>query len=59
MTEDKNPMAGIAGVIGGTTIAMIALVLIFSPVNAWVIAPIVASMAVLGIFLGYFASKKK
>ena len=59
MKGDKNPQVGIAGAIGGTTIVMIALVVIFANVHAWVIAPIVGFMALLGIFLGYSASKKK
>jgi predicted membrane channel-forming protein YqfA (hemolysin III family) len=54
----KNPYTGIAGVIGGTTIAMIALIVIFAPVYAWTVVLVVISMAILGIALGAFASKK-
>lgn len=59
MKEDKNPYPGIAGAIGGTTIAMIALIVIFASQYAWVTVPIIAFMSLLGIMLGYFASKKK
>ena len=58
MANQKSPFVGIAGAIGGVTVAMVALIVIFSPGSAWVIAPIVFCMAVLGITLGYFASKK-
>jgi hypothetical protein len=59
MKDEKNPLVGIAGVIGGTTIAMIALIVIFASSSAWVIAPVVVFMSLLGIMLGHFASRKK
>lgn len=57
--EEKNPLVGIAGAIGGTTIVMIALIVIFAGHSAWVIAPVVAFMSVMGMVLGYFAGRKK
>jgi len=59
MKNEKNPYVGIASAIGGTMIAMIALIVIFANENAWVIAPLAAFMALLGIMLGYFAGRKK
>ncbi|MFH1510843.1 MAG: phosphatase PAP2 family protein, partial [Candidatus Woesearchaeota archaeon] len=56
--QGKSPYPGIAGAVGGTTIAMIALVVVFASSQAWVILPIVLFMSLLGIMLGYFASKK-
>ena len=54
----KDPFVGIAGTCGGIMIPLIAIILIFAKDEAWVIVPVAASMAVMGIFLGYFASKK-
>lgn len=56
---EKNPYVGIAGAVGGTTIAMIALIVIFANEHAVVIAPVVFCMALMGILLGFFASRKK
>jgi len=39
-------------------IPIIAVVLIFARERAWILAPITMAIAVMGIFLGYFASKK-
>ena len=54
----RNPYTGIAGAIGGTTIVMIALIVIFAPAYAWISIFIVVAMVILGIALGAFASKK-
>ena len=56
---DKNPLVGIAGAIGGTAIGMIALLVIFAPDYAWTSIFVVMFMAILGIFLGHYATKKK
>ncbi|MBW8002883.1 MAG: hypothetical protein FVQ80_12820 [Planctomycetes bacterium] len=53
-----NPFVAIAAVCGGMMVASVAIILIFAKDAAWVAAPIAASLAVMGIFLGYFASKK-
>lgn len=49
---------GIAAIIGGLTLIMIALIVLFIPNSAWIIVPIVIFMALLGMSLGKFASKK-
>ena len=59
-SEDKgknSPYVGIAGVIGGITIAMIAMILIFAENDEWIIVPVVLFMSLFGTMLGYFASK--
>lgn len=55
--NDGNKFVKIAGSIGGLMVGMAALVLIFAPNQAWILIYIVVAMAVMGIFLGYFASK--
>ncbi|MFW6230454.1 MAG: hypothetical protein ACOC32_00325 [Nanoarchaeota archaeon] len=57
--EKDDPFVGIAAVVGGTTIGMIALIVIFASQYAWVIGPVVLAMALMGIGLGYFRAKKK
>ena len=58
MPSEKNPLVAIAGVCGGIMIALTAVVLIFAKEQAWVLAPIVISFTIMGIFFGYFTSKK-
>ncbi len=55
---DKNPFVGIAGAIGGILIAIVAIFLIFAKEWSGILVPIAISMCVMGIFLGYFATKK-
>lgn len=59
MASEKNPLVAIAAVCGGIMIPIIAVVLIFAKEQAWILIPIAISIAVMGIFLGHFASKKK
>jgi len=58
MANEKNPIVAIAAVCGGIMIPIIAVVLIFAREQASVLTPITIAIAVMGIFLGYFASKK-
>ncbi|MHC4159251.1 MAG: hypothetical protein ACYSSO_09255 [Planctomycetota bacterium] len=58
MANEKNPIVAIAGVCGGIMVAITAVVLIFAEEQAWVLIPIAIAIAVMGIFLGYFTSKK-
>jgi len=58
MANEKNPVVAIAAVCGGVMIPIAAVVLIFAREQAWVLTPIAISIAIMGIFLGYFASKK-
>lgn len=55
---NSNPYMGIAAVIGGLTLIMIALIVLFVPDSSWIIVPVVIFMALLGMSLGKFASKK-
>ncbi len=56
---EKNQFVGIAGTIGGIMVAIVAIFLIFAKEWSWVLTPITISMCVMGVFLGYFAYKKK
>ncbi|HUW18022.1 MAG TPA: hypothetical protein VMW16_01820 [Sedimentisphaerales bacterium] len=58
MANDKDPIIAIAGICGGVMIPIAAVVLIFAREQAWVLIPIAIAISVMGIFLGYFASKK-
>jgi Zn-dependent protease len=58
MPEQKsNPAVAIAGVIGGISLSIVVVVLVFAreqlPVAAW----IVGALAVMGIGLGFFATR--
>ncbi len=48
----------IAGTVGGISIGAIAVIAIFASDSIWIAAPVVASLAILGIALGYFNYKK-
>ena len=58
MANEKNPIVAITTVCGGVMIPIAAVVLIFAKEQAWVLTPIAIAIAIMGIFLGYFASKK-
>jgi len=58
MKDDKNPFVAISAVISSITMIMLLFVLLFAQEQASaLVTPIVGSMAVLGIALGYFAFK--
>jgi hypothetical protein len=58
MAEQKgNPVVGIAGVIGGISLCIVAVIAIFAKDQLSVAAWIVAALAAMGIGLGIFASK--
>lgn len=57
--KEKNPMVDLAGTLGGIFLVIVIMVLIFASHQAWILAPIVGAFAIMGIFLGYFISKKK
>jgi hypothetical protein len=59
MADRDSPYASIGISIGGITLAMLVVILILANNQAWLVAPVVASMALLGVVLGYFAHKKK
>ena len=58
MADDTNPLVAIGAVCGGIIVPIVVVVLVFAKEQAWVLAPIAVAIAVMGIFLGYFASKK-
>ena len=55
---DKNPFVSIAAAIGGISVAIVAIVMLFSPNQAWVLAPVISSLALMGVILGFFAYRK-
>jgi hypothetical protein len=58
-STERNPFTQIAGTLGGTLIGMLAIIGIFARESAAVAMPLVAAaVMILGIFLGYFASKR-
>ena len=58
MANDKDPIIAVAAICSGVMIPIAAVVLIFASEHAFVLIPIAIAIAVMGIFLGYFASKK-
>ena len=59
MAQEQNPFVAIAGVIAGVMLVMLLFVMIFEPSQAWILMPIAGAMMLLGIALGYFASKPR
>jgi len=58
MAEQKrNPVVGIASVIGGISLCIVAVIAIFAKDQLSVAPWIVAALAIMGIALGFFASK--
>ena len=58
MKSEKSVYVGIAGAIGFFTAAMVSLIVIRAPDKTWVAGPITVCMVILGVMLGFFASKK-
>lgn len=54
--EDDSPFVTISVSIAAITVALVAVVLIFSKEDAYILPFLVGSLAVMGIFMGYFAS---
>ena len=58
MAEQKgNPVVGIASVIGGISLCIVAVIAIFAKDQLSVAPWIVAALAIMGIGLGFFALK--
>lgn len=55
--KEENVFSKITKIIMQLSVAIVALVAIFSPESAWVLGPVIGSLAIMGIALGYFASK--
>ena len=53
-----GPFVKIAAVMGVIAVALTALFGYFMSESAWIVAPVVGIIAVMGILLGYFASKR-
>ena len=59
MNESKpNPVVGICASIGGIAVAIVAVLAIFAPSHLCVAPWIVGVLALMGIILGFLASKK-
>jgi len=58
MADQKgNPVVGIASVIGGISLSIVTVIAIFAKDQLSVAPWIVAALAIMGIGLGFFASK--
>ncbi len=57
--REGSPFVGIGASLGGISIAIVALFLIFAKEYSAFTIPIVGFLALMGIFLGFFAYKKK
>jgi hypothetical protein len=55
--KEENVFAKITKVVTQLCVAIVAIVVVFSPESTWVLGPIIGSLAIMGIALGYFASK--
>jgi hypothetical protein len=56
--ETKNPLVGIAGVVSVMLVAITLCLAIFAKEQVWVLTIIAPCLAVMGILLGHFASRK-
>lgn len=56
-SKEESVFARITKVIMQLSVAIVAIVVVFSPENAWVLGPIIGSLSIMAIALGYFASK--
>ena len=59
MNIPDNPFVGIGFVLGVISVAIVALVVLFASHEVWVIAPVIGALALMGMVLGYFASKAR
>ncbi len=57
--RSDNPFVGIARVVGAFSFLIVTLVVIFASEQAWVIAPVIGALALMGVVLGHFASKSQ
>ena len=55
--KEPPPYVGIAAVVGGITIGMIAMILLWAEGSEWIVVPVVAFMSLFGSVLGYYAGK--
>jgi hypothetical protein len=58
MAEQKgNPVVGIAGVIGGISLCIVVVILVFAKDQLSIAPWIIGALAIMGMALGFFASK--
>jgi len=57
--KEANPLVQIAGVVGGVSVAVVALMCIFAAEQLWAAGVVVSVLAVMGIVLGAMARKKQ
>ena len=58
--HDKNePIVSIAGICAGVMLPIVVVVVIFAREWTWILAPICGALALMGIFLGCFASRSE
>jgi hypothetical protein len=56
---NEDSMVKIAGTCGGVLVAIVTIVAVFAPERVEVPGPVSASLALMGICLGYFVSKRE
>lgn len=56
--EEKKVLAHIAATIAGVSLAIVTIFAIFAREQIWEVVPIFAALVLMGIVLGYFASRK-
>ncbi len=57
--QKGNPFVAIAGVIGGISVAIVAITAIFANQHFAVVPWLIGALAAMGIFLGFMAGKKQ
>ena len=57
MAKNESLYTEIVGITGGISIGVVAVIALFASESLWIAAPIVASLSVLGIIIGYLHSK--
>ena len=57
--KSNNPFVGIARAVGAFSFLSVTIVVIFASDQAWVLAPVIGALALMGMVLGHFASKSQ
>lgn len=58
MAKGDNPQVAIGASVGGITLVMIIVIVLFAKGSEWIIPIVVGAMAFMGIMLGLFAKKR-
>ena len=53
-----TPIVKIAGIVGGMSVAIVAIICIFAPHNLGLAPLIVGALAAMGVMLGFFVREK-